>query len=202
MTRTLLAIARGADRGEVLEFARSSHAIDLEAQAVYSELGRNVLTSWDGLLLLDLSAYRLLFGKTGFASTGASQGERGEDGSFGRARLIELQGLLGQALATVAPGELPGFTPLAPSVPAAERGRLIDPFEDPERLASERIRDARLGGLDDAIEDAEETFARARDRALGLLPEEEFETLERLRRQRFFAARQRENEEPGSRLDP
>lgn len=200
VTRTLLAIARGADRAEVLELARSSHAIDLEAQAVYSELGRNVLTSWDGLLLLDLSAYRLLFGKTGFASTGASQGERGEDGSFGRARLIELQGLLGQALATVAPGELPGFTPLAPSVPAGERGRLIDPVEDPERLALlERIRDARLGGLDDAIEDAEESFARARDRALGLLPEEEFETLERLRRQRFFAARQRENEEPGSR---
>ncbi|MEE2940702.1 MAG: HEAT repeat domain-containing protein, partial [Planctomycetota bacterium] len=170
VTRTLLAIARGAERAEVLELARSSHAIDLEAQAVYAELGRNVLTSWDGLLLLDLSAYRLLFGKTGFASTGASHGERGEDGSFGRARLIELQGLLGQALATVAPGELPGFTRLAPTVPAAERGRLTDPFDDPERLALlERIRDARLSGLDSAIEEAEEAFARARDRALGLL---------------------------------
>lgn len=200
VARTLLAIARGAEAGEVLERARTSHAIHLEAQAVYADLGGDVLAGWDGLLLADLSPYRLLFGKNGFAATGAEAGERGADGSFGRGRLIELQGELGRALATVAPGELPGFQPLEPAVPAAERGRLIDPFADPERLALlERVRDARIGGIDEAIEDAEEAFARARDRALGLLPEEEFEILERLRRRRFFAARQRDNEPEGSR---
>lgn len=200
VTRTLLAIAQGADAGDVLERARASHAIHLEAQAVYAELAGDVLAGWDSLLLADLSPYRLLFGKSGFAAKGAELGERGADGSFGRTRLIELQGELGRALASVSPGELPGFAAIAPDVPKARRARLIDPFSDPERLALlERIRDARMGGIDEAISDAEDALDRARDRGLGLLPEEEFLAVERLRRRQFFAARQREEEDPRSR---
>lgn len=190
--RTLLAAAANLPIEEQLRRARSTHAIHLEAQAILAELRGDLLTGWDSLLLADLSPYRLLFGRSGFAASGS--------GALHRRRLVDLQGRLGVLLASVAPGELPGFRVIAPPLPAVERARLLDPLRDEERLVRlERIRAARINGIDDELEEAQEALERARESSFGLVPEEEIDRIERLRRRRFFAARDRENEEEGDR---
>jgi len=186
IARTLVDLARGAPSVEVLQRARAAHRIHLEAQAVFSELEGDVTTGWDALLGADLSPYRLLFGRRGFAASVQAGGPVPLD----RARLVRLQGQLGSALATVAPGELPGFALIRPSGATDRYVELTNPLLDPQRLVLlERIRDARLSGAEDSIEDAEEALMRARERAPSLVPEHEIDVLERLQRRRMAAMR-------------
>lgn len=190
--RTLIAAAADLPIEEQLRRARSTHAIHLEAQAILAELQGDLLTGWDSLLLADLSPYRLLFGRSGFAASGS--------GALRRQSLVGIQGQLGVLLASVAPGELPGFRVIAPAMPADQRARLLDPLRDEERLVRlERIRAARISGIEDELDEAQEALDRASERSIGLVPEEEIDRLERLRRRRFFAARDRDNEEDGDR---
>ena len=182
--RTLLAIANDEPSVQRLRRARAAHVAALEAQAVLAERDGNVLSGWDALLLSDLSPYALLFGDKGFAASGAD--------AIDAARLVELQGELGASLAAISPGELPGFAAIEIDASSgwdeAARRRLFEPLQDDVRLALfERIRRARVDGIDAEIEDASDALDRARDRSFGLLPEDEVQALERLQRLRFFA---------------
>ena len=197
VARALAVVARDGGELDALERARSAHLVHLEAQAVFAEIEGDVTTGWDGLLTSDLSPYRLLFGRRGFAGS-ASQGA--ERRPLDRGTIVRLEGALGRTLATVAPGELPGFTPLdAASSSLVER--LVDPLADPQRRdLLERIRAARLTGLEDAIDEADAAYRRAQRRAPGLLPEREFESLQRLQRMRMAAAQAVQREpRPGDR---
>lgn len=182
--RTLIAIAGERSVLERLRRARAAHVAALEAQAVLAERDGDVLSGWDGLLLSDLSPYALLFGDKGFAASGAE--------ATNAVRLVELQGELGATLAAISPGELPGFGAIELGAESgagdATRRRLFEPLEDEVRRALfERIRRARVDGIDDRIEEASDALDRARERSFGLLPEDEVEALERLQRLRFFA---------------
>ncbi len=173
-----------------LSRARTAHERHLEAQAVYAEIRGDVMTGWDALLGTDMSVYQLLFGRRGFV-TGPPR-ERNNRGNgpepLDRARIVELQGQLGRALATVSPGELPGFQPLQPIGPAEVTVRITDPLADPVRREYlERIRAARLNGIDDAIDDARQLVTRAQERAFGIIPEPEIKSLEALQRRRYAA---------------
>ncbi len=186
VARTLAVLARGEPGIGALERARSAHLIHLEAQAVFAEIEGDVTTGWDGLLTADLSPYRLLFGRRGFAG-GSS--DRAALRSLDRSAVVRLEGTLGRTLATVSPGELPGFEPVDGAVESALLKRLTDPLEDPQRRELlERIRSARLTGLESAIDEADAAYRRAQRRAPGLLPEREWEALQRLQRIRMGAA--------------
>lgn len=200
VARALAEILRGAPDFEVLERARAAHRVHLEAQAVFAELEGNVTTGWDALLGTDLSVYRLLFGRRGFGPEvlGDQRANGGGPRPLDRSRLVTLQSQLGSALATVAPGELPGFATTQLGAAGEAYVRLTDPLKDPQRrVLMERIRDARLGGADRAIDDAEEALMRARDRAPSLVPEREIDALERLQRQRMAALRAIEQQTDG-----
>lgn len=174
-----------------LSRARDAHERHLEAQAVFAEIRGDVMTGWDALLTSDMSVYQLLFGRRGFASPGrrASAGGAQAD-PLDRASIVELQGELGRVLASVAPGELPGFELQQPVGPIEVTGRLTNPLQDPvRRLYLERIRSARLSGIDDEITDARKLRQRAQARAFGIIPESEIQALETLQRRRY-AARQ------------
>ena len=186
VARTLAVLARGESGVAALERARSAHLLHLEAQAVFAEIEGDVTTGWDGLLTADLSPYRLLFGRRGFV--GASS-DRATLRSLDRSTVVRLEGRLGRVLATVSPGELPGFEPVDGAAGSALLKRLTDPLEDPQRRELlERIRSARLTGLESAIDEADAAYQRAQRRAPGLLPEREWEALQRLQRIRMGAA--------------
>lgn len=186
VARALAALARGEPGIEALERARSAHLTHLEAQAVFAEIEGDVTTGWDGLLTADLSPYRLLFGRRGFAGGSSDRATRR---SLDRSAVVRLEGSLGRTLATVSPGELPGFEPVDGAVESALLKRLTDPLEDPQRRELlERIRSARLTGLESAIDEADAAYRRAQRRAPGLLPEREWEALQRLQRIRMGAA--------------
>ncbi len=183
-----------------LERARMAHERHLEAQAVYAEIRGDVMTGWDALLATDMSVYQLLFGRRGFRGEVArgskpGTGAQGAPGrALDRASIVELQGALGRTLASVAPGELPGFERLEPIGPVEVTGRLTRPLEDPvRRLYLERIRSARLSGIEDEISEARLLVQRAQERAFGIIPEPEIQALENLQRRRF-AANQAANE--------
>lgn len=186
VARALAALARGEPGIGALERARSAHLTHLEAQAVFAEIEGDVTTGWDGLLTADLSPYRLLFGRRGFAGGSSDRATRR---SLDRSAVVRLEGSLGRTLATVSPGELPGFEPVDGAVESALLKRLTDPLEDPQRRELlERIRSARLTGLESAIDEADAAYRRAQRRAPGLLPEREWEALQRLQRIRMGAA--------------
>jgi len=186
VARTLAIIARGAPELGALERARSAHLVHLEAQAVYAEIEGDVTTGWDGLLTADLSPYRLLFGRRGFAG---SANESAARRPLDRSTVVRLEGALGRTLATVSPGELPGFEPLEGAASSGLLASTVDPLADGQRRELlERIRAARLTGLEDAIEEADAAYRRAQRRAPGLLPEREYEALQRLQRMRMAAA--------------
>jgi len=186
VARTLALVVRGDSGIGALERGRSAHLIHLEAQAVYAEIEGNVTTGWDGLLTADLSPYRLLFGRKGFAG---SSSEGAALRPLDRATIVRLEGALGRILATVSPGELPGFEPLEGSAGSALLKPLTDPLEDPQRRELlERINAARLTGLESAIEEADAAYLRAQRRAPGMLPEREYEALQRLQGMRMRAA--------------
>ncbi|MGK0483012.1 MAG: hypothetical protein ACJAQ3_002994 [Planctomycetota bacterium] len=200
VARTLSALIRSGAGEEVspnfvLERARNAHERHLEGQAVYAEIRGDVMTGWDALLGSDMSVYQLLFGRRAFVNSGASRPDaRGLAEPLDRARIVELQGALGRALATVAPGELPGFSLLEPVGPKGMTARLTDPLADPvRRLYLERIREARLSGIDEAISEARLLVQRAQERAFGIIPEPEIKELETLQRRRY-AARQAADE--------
>lgn len=185
------AIAAGEDDLEVLERARVAHRLTLEAQALTSEIRGDALAGFDLLFASDLSPQRLLF------SAEATVLADGLD----RREALDIAGRFGRALASVAPGELPGFAALRPSgLPDDVAARLFDPLADPEREALlQRTRAGRLGGLDDVIDEAEELIGRLQLRSMGLIPEDAYTTRDALRRQRRFLASEPEREEPGSR---
>ncbi len=186
VARTLAIVARGDPGLGALERARSAHLIHLEAQAIFAEIEGDVTTGWDGLLTADLSPYRLLFGRRGFASS-SSVGAALR--SLDRGAIVRLEGALGQTLATVSPGELPGFEPLAGAAGSSFLKQLTDPLADPQRRELlERIRSARLTGLESAVEEADAAYRRAQRRAPGMLPEREYEALQRLQRMQMGAA--------------
>ena len=180
-----------------LSRARAAHERHLEAQAVYAEIRGDVTTGWDALLASEMSPYQLLFGRRGF-----DQGKlANEPRALGRSSLVELQGALGQVLASVAPGELPGFELLQPVGSVEVVGRLVSPLDDPaRRLYLERVRSSRLSGIEDEIVEARLLVSRAQDRASGIIPEPEIDTLENLQRRRF-AARQAAEEASRSTSD-
>ncbi|QDV08610.1 hypothetical protein Poly30_41630 [Planctomycetes bacterium Poly30] len=181
-----------ASLGPALERARTAHERHLEAQAVYAEIRGDVMTGWDALLGSDMSVYQIFFGRRGFASGGGPrlQADGSKGGPLDRARIVELQGRLGRVLASVSPGELPGFALLEPAGPPEVVERLTDPLADPARRRYlDRIRAARLSGIDDAIDAARQLMTRAQERAFGIIPEPEIQALENLQRRRF-AARQ------------
>ena len=186
VARTLAMVARGDPGLGALERARSAHLVHLEAQAIFAEVEGDVTTGWDGLLTADLSPYRLLFGRRGFASS-SSVGAAFR--SLDRGTIVRLEGALGRTLATVSPGELPGFEPLEGAADSTLLKALTDPLMDPQRRELlERMRTARLTGLESAVEEADAAYRRAQRRAPGLLPEPEYEALQRLQRMRMGAA--------------
>ncbi|MDG1983612.1 MAG: HEAT repeat domain-containing protein [Planctomycetota bacterium] len=195
VARTLAVVARGDSGLAALERARFAHLVHLEAQAVFAEIEGDVTTGWDGLLAADLSPYRLLFGRRGFAG-GASEGST--VAALDRATIVRLEGTLGRVLATVSPGELPGFEPIEGAAGSVLLKQVTDPLADDQRRELfERIRAARLSGLEAAIEEADAAYRRAQRRAPGLLPEREFEALQRLQRRRMVAAQAIQQEPRG-----
>ncbi len=200
VARTLAVLVAERNSGEArvnlaLSRARAAHERHLEAQAVYAEIRGDVMTGWDALLASDMSVYQLLFGRRGFAPrAGQSPTAGAPQQPLDRASIVELQGELGRVLASVAPGELPGFELLEPVGPKEVTGRLTQPLEDPaRRLYLERIRSSRLSGIDDEITEATRLVRRAQERAFGIVPEPEIQALETLQR-RKFAARQAADE--------
>ena len=189
--RVVALLAAGAPLVDVLERARAAHATNLEAQALGASIGGAGTAGLDDVLLAELGPERLLLGSRGFRAAGGP----------GRAELIQLSRGLARALATVAPGEVPGFVPFEVDGLAPDRARrLTDPLEDPDRLRSlEDARRARLDGLDDLIDEAEDLLDLMSRRSLGLVPEEEFVEVDLLRRQRYVLQRELEEQQPGDR---
>ncbi len=145
--RALSLLSAGADvaRPEVLAHARSAHELSLRAQLVLtSHWGRTVRWnpsllgappewSLDRLIVHPLSPWALIF---------ANDRRKG----LPPARALELQGLLGCALASVAPLEMPGFARSGGVDPACG-----DPVQDPRRQALLReILAAYVRALQDA----------------------------------------------------
>lgn len=168
VTRALAALAGGASPGdrEVLEGLRRAHRLSLESQAQHALLAGEALAGWDALLDTDLSPYRLLF--TGRAYPGIPMG-----------RAVELQAALGQALASVAPREMPGFAPI-PDLPPD----LADPLADPLRFELlQEVALARLEGVAERIEGLSTRLA-VRGGTGWELPEQELAELDALHMRR------------------
>lgn len=117
LARALGALAQGrsgADRS-VLEPLRLAHELILEAQALAARGEGRELGHWEGVLAHELSPTGLLLARP--------------RPGWPLARAHDLLAALGAALATVAPGEFPGFMPFDAISP-----ELADPLEDPRRL--------------------------------------------------------------------
>ncbi|MEO1696960.1 MAG: HEAT repeat domain-containing protein [Planctomycetota bacterium] len=189
--RTLVASASGYEPRRVLLRAREVHRAHLEAQAVAASVRGDALAGFDNLLFSDLAPHALVLSGRGFA----------ERGGLGRRRLVDFAADLGRALAAVAPGELPGFTPLEPpGLDAALRGSLVDPLIDPVRArAYDALRRARVDGLDVVIEEAQALLTLMTRRSIGLIPEEQYRAVEDLRRHRFVLQRMLDDAAPDDR---
>ena len=157
-----LAEGDSAAQRDLLVGLRYAHTLSLEAQVLHARLAGEALTGWDALLDTDLSPYRLLF--TGIAYPGLSL-----------SRGIELQSALGQALASVAPRELPGFRPITELEPP-----LSDPLSDPRRFGLlQEVQYARLEGITERIDELTDRVAR-RGGTGWEIPEEEISELQSL----------------------
>jgi len=168
VAQALVLLAEGGAPADpsVLEHARATHRLSVEAQGHFARVAGEALTGWDRLFDTELSPYRLLF--TGVHLPGLTI-----------ERAIELQWELGRALASVAPLELPGFVPAADE-PAGE----LDPSLDPRRRALlDEVQRARLEGVVERIDELSERLANRREPS-GELPEEEIAELEALDRRR------------------
>ncbi|MEE8469264.1 MAG: hypothetical protein V3T22_12460, partial [Planctomycetota bacterium] len=178
----LSALAGGTAPGDpgLLERVRLAHRISLEAQVGSARLGGRALSGWDALLDSELSPYRLLF--TGRAYPG-----------IGVRAAVELQELLGRALASVAPREMPGFVP----VQGLSRA-LSDPLLDPRRLELLRqVQFARLDGLTERIDELSSRLA-GRGGTGWEIPEQELVELSNLQmRQRMLENEIAEDREGG-----
>ncbi len=136
LARALAALVQGrsaADRA-VLEPLRLAHESGLEAQALAARGDGRELSHWEGVLAHEFSPAGLLFARP--------------RPGWPLARAHDLLRTLGAALATVAPGEFPGFAALDSISP-----ELADPLADPRRnrrLAA--ILDGRLARLRQELE--------------------------------------------------
>ncbi len=123
---SLLLTGKSAKDLEVLETVRNSHARLLIAQLTATRLGVDYACDLDAILDHDLGPRRLMY-------------DNATNPNLSRERGIELMRSIGQAFATVARTEMPGFAPLEldPSELVSE-GRLdalSNPIVDPDRFA-------------------------------------------------------------------
>ncbi|MGK0219240.1 MAG: tetratricopeptide (TPR) repeat protein [Planctomycetota bacterium] len=171
----------GAKDGICLALARSAHTASLEAQALYAELQGEAMGGWDSLLDANISPYRLLF--TGLPHVGMDLQQQ-----------LVLQLGVARVLASVSPGEMPGFRPYDGLPP-----ELADPLEDPDRLALlESIQIGRLDGVQEDLEQQRTRVLRLQSSPLWEVPQDalvRLQLLDRRRRMMLFEMNQKEGED-------